>query len=157
MKLPSDDCHWTWTGVNCSPGNGLVPSGTKLLPEPMLTKVYVTYLKQMYSTNASSSVGGQVQRSSLVNVGRIDCRSIKMCSQCAAQCNGIFGWLLKWTVNQSEKIEWCLCSSQVGRISNYNHSFMWDVINHPCSKSTVKFWHGWSITSHSLYTVKPLI
>ena len=33
MKLPSDE--------NIGSGNGLVPSGIKPLPEPMLTQIYV--------------------------------------------------------------------------------------------------------------------
>ena len=30
-----------WWSVNIGSGNGLVPSGNKLLPEPMLTQIYV--------------------------------------------------------------------------------------------------------------------
>ena len=30
-----------WSPVNIGSGNGLVPSGNKPLPEPMLTKIYV--------------------------------------------------------------------------------------------------------------------
>ena len=31
-----------WWSFNISSGNGLVPNGTKPLPEPMLTQFYVT-------------------------------------------------------------------------------------------------------------------
>ena len=43
MKLVSGECHRTplMTGQHGS-GNGLVPSGNKPLPEPMLTQIYVT-------------------------------------------------------------------------------------------------------------------
>ena len=38
MKLRSDECQWTLLiEVNIGSGNGLVPSGNKLLPGPMLT------------------------------------------------------------------------------------------------------------------------
>ena len=31
-----------WYSVNIGSGNGLVPSGSKPLPEPMFTQIYVT-------------------------------------------------------------------------------------------------------------------
>ena len=40
--MPSDACHNTsmmWWLVNIGLGNGLVPSGTKPLPEPVLIKI----------------------------------------------------------------------------------------------------------------------
>ena len=42
-KLPLCDCHRTsfLISQHCS-GNGLVPSDTKPLPEPMLTQFFVT-------------------------------------------------------------------------------------------------------------------
>ena len=37
--LPSDECYWTLVMIiNIGSGNGVVPSGTKPLPEPMLTR-----------------------------------------------------------------------------------------------------------------------
>ena len=39
-KEPIDD------KVNVGSGNGLVPSGNKPLPEPMLTKIHVTWHNQ---------------------------------------------------------------------------------------------------------------
>ena len=41
MKLPSI-CYWFQLWVNIGSGNGLVPSGTKPLPEPILTKFHDT-------------------------------------------------------------------------------------------------------------------
>ena len=42
-KLLSVDSHWTsLIKVSVGSGNGLVPSGNKPLPEPMLTQIYVT-------------------------------------------------------------------------------------------------------------------
>ena len=42
MELPSGDNHWTsLMVVNIDLGNGLVPSGNKPLPEPMLTQIFV--------------------------------------------------------------------------------------------------------------------
>ena len=44
MKLPSVEYHKTlahfWL-INIGSGNGLVPDGTKPLPEPVLTQIYV--------------------------------------------------------------------------------------------------------------------
>ena len=42
MKLHSSECHWIWLTSNIGSGNGLVPSGTKPLPESMLTQIHVT-------------------------------------------------------------------------------------------------------------------
>ena len=43
VKLPSGDmCKTSLMIVNIGSGNGLVPSGTKPLPKPMLTKFYDT-------------------------------------------------------------------------------------------------------------------
>ena len=43
VKLPSDECHkHHWWLVNVGSGNGLVPSGNKPLPEPMLTQFCIT-------------------------------------------------------------------------------------------------------------------
>ena len=39
-KLLSGDCHRT-SIINICSGNGLMPSGNKSLPEPMLTQIYV--------------------------------------------------------------------------------------------------------------------
>ena len=41
VKLISVACHRTyWWSVNITSGNGLVPSGTKPLPDPLLTEIY---------------------------------------------------------------------------------------------------------------------
>ena len=43
VKSPLDKCYWTLLVViQHGSGNGLVPPGTKPLPEPMLTQFYVT-------------------------------------------------------------------------------------------------------------------
>ena len=39
MLIPSGESYWWW--INISSGNGLVPSGNKPLPEPMLTQISV--------------------------------------------------------------------------------------------------------------------
>ena len=42
MKSPSHECQnisWGWRLVNIGSGNGLVPSGSKPLPEPILTQI----------------------------------------------------------------------------------------------------------------------
>ena len=39
--------NFVWGEVNIGPGNGLVPSGNKQLPEPMLTKIDVTICHQL--------------------------------------------------------------------------------------------------------------
>ena len=40
VKIPADECYCTyWRLVNNGSGNGLVPSGNKPLPEPMLTNI----------------------------------------------------------------------------------------------------------------------
>ena len=41
VKLPSGEYHRTSCEVNISSGDGLLPDGTKLLPKPMLTQIYV--------------------------------------------------------------------------------------------------------------------
>ena len=46
MVAESDEIALRWmpqylTDVNIGSGNGLVPSGNKPLPEPMLTQIYV--------------------------------------------------------------------------------------------------------------------
>ena len=42
LKLSSDECHWTLLMRDQhGSDNGLVPSGNKPLPEPMLTQIYV--------------------------------------------------------------------------------------------------------------------
>ena len=52
-KLLSCQCHRThWWWVNIGSGNGLVPSGNKPLPEPMLTHIYVTVWRH-YPTMSS--------------------------------------------------------------------------------------------------------
>ena len=48
MKLPSGECHKTL--VNTSAGNGLVQSGNRPLPEPMLTQSGVAIWQCHYST-----------------------------------------------------------------------------------------------------------
>ena len=41
-KLPSDESYWTLLMISQHwSGNGLVTKGNKLLPEPMLTQIYV--------------------------------------------------------------------------------------------------------------------
>ena len=42
VKLFWGECHRTPLMLNQCSGNGLVPSGNKLLPEPMLTQIYAT-------------------------------------------------------------------------------------------------------------------
>ena len=42
VKLPSDESHWTVVMISQCTGDGLMPSGIKPLPEPMLTLIYVT-------------------------------------------------------------------------------------------------------------------
>ena len=43
LMMPSDKCPESyWWRVHIGSGNGLVPSGSKPLPEPMLTQIYVT-------------------------------------------------------------------------------------------------------------------
>ena len=43
LKLPSDECHWILWMINQHWFRyGLVPSGNKPLPEPMLTQIYDT-------------------------------------------------------------------------------------------------------------------
>ena len=37
-----------WWQVNIGSGNGLVPSGNKPLPEPMLTQIYVAIWRQLF-------------------------------------------------------------------------------------------------------------
>ena len=39
LEMSATEPHWRW--VNMGSGNGLVPSGDKPLPEPMLTQKYV--------------------------------------------------------------------------------------------------------------------
>ena len=47
---PREYATWLhWWSVNTDSGNGLVPSGTKPLPEPMLTKFYDGYHKTTMS------------------------------------------------------------------------------------------------------------
>ena len=41
LKLPSDECQWILLMINIGSGNGLVLSGNKPLPEPVLTQIYV--------------------------------------------------------------------------------------------------------------------
>ena len=41
MIMPSDECHGILLMVNIDSGNGLVLSGNKPLPEPVLTQIYV--------------------------------------------------------------------------------------------------------------------
>ena len=38
--MPQSSAHWYY--VNSDSGNGLVPSGAKPLPEPVLNQIYVT-------------------------------------------------------------------------------------------------------------------
>ena len=40
IKRSATNTHWWW--VNTGSGNGLVPSDTKPLPEPMMTQIFVT-------------------------------------------------------------------------------------------------------------------
>ena len=42
ITLSNNKCQWTLLiEVNIGSGDGLVPSGNKPLPEPMLTQIYV--------------------------------------------------------------------------------------------------------------------
>ena len=46
--MTSGECHETlWLQVNFGSRNSLVPSGIKLLPEPMLTKIYIAIWRQL--------------------------------------------------------------------------------------------------------------
>ena len=56
-KSHSDEYHWTslTISVNIGSGDGLVPSGTKPLHEPMVTQFYVAIWRHQ-ATNWSQSI-----------------------------------------------------------------------------------------------------
>ena len=54
-----------WWSVNIGSGNGLVPSGSKPLPVPMLTQIYVTIWQASLSHNELISSAGIWKNSSL--------------------------------------------------------------------------------------------
>ena len=46
----------TWISVNIGLGNGLLPDGTKPLPEPMLTYRHCNYLRTIFQEMLKMSV-----------------------------------------------------------------------------------------------------
>ena len=59
VKLPSHERHRRWK-VNIGSGNGLVPSGNKPLPEPILTQIFVAIWRHLVKTKSSKVWSGVI-------------------------------------------------------------------------------------------------